>query len=103
MEVIDYGKNIDVNLKKLQHVHDVVSLVLGIALGILTLESLHGFLFYLAGLSVTNGVIYLVCCQGTPKTFFKNPIHDIFIGSILTNVSGFIMMWCLVYALVSSS
>jgi hypothetical protein len=103
MEVIDYGKNIDINVKKLQHVHDVVSLVLGIALGILMLESLQGFLFYVVGLSLTNCVFYLVCCQGTPKTFFKNPIHDIFVSSILTNVSGFIMMWCLVYALVSSS
>lgn len=103
METICYGQSIDINKKKLQHIHDILSLVLGIGSGILTLESISGFLFYIIGFTLTNLAFYTVCCQGQPKTFFKNPIKEIFIDGVFSNIAGYIMMWCLVYALVKSS
>lgn len=99
-ETIIYPASLNVNKQKLQHVHDIASLVLGVGSGVLTLESLYGFAFYLVGFTLTNVVFYVVCCEGQPKRFFTNPLQQVFLDGIFGNVSGFIMMWCLVYALV---
>lgn len=95
-----YTPNIDANRKKLQHVHDVVSLTLGVVAGVLALESLHGFLFYVAGLTVVNTVFVAVACEGQVARFFPNSWYDVFVTGISTNLAGYVMMWCLVYALV---
>ena len=102
-ETILYRPSIEANKQKLQHIHDISSLVLGIGCGILTLESIYGFLFYLVGFTVTNGIFYTICCEGNPKKFFNKPVQEIFFDGIFHNVSGFIMMWCLIYALVKAS
>ncbi|KAI5965755.1 uncharacterized protein KGF55_001118 [Candida pseudojiufengensis] len=95
--------NITINKQKLQHIHDVSSLVLGIVAGIMTLESIYGFLFFLIGNFVTNIVFYVICTQGNSHKFFRNPIQEIFIEGIPTDIAGYIMMWCLIYALVKSN
>lgn len=100
METLLYGPNVDANKRKLQHVHDVMSLVLGAGAGVLTLESAWGFLMYLAGLTATNGVFYLYVCEGRAGGFFQQPLKEIFVDGMLSNLAGFVMMWCLVYALV---
>lgn len=99
-ETIYYGPNVEVNRKKLQYVHDVMCLWLGVGAGILSLESIYGFLFYVVGMSLTNIGFILVCCEGAPKTFFRDPIKQVFLDGLLGNIAGYIMMWCLVYALV---
>lgn len=99
-EVIYYRKSIEANSKKLQHVHDIMSLALGVAAGVLSLESLYGFMFYGVGLTITNVVFYVVCCHNQPKSYFRDPVQEIFVSSLSNNVAGFVMAWCLVYALV---
>ena len=100
MEQVIYGPNVDINKKKLQHVHDVMSLVLGVGAGVLTLESIWGFLMYTAGLTLTNVVFYIFVCAGRPRGYFPKPVQGIFVDGILGNLAGYVMMWCLVYALV---
>ncbi|EGW35413.1 uncharacterized protein SPAPADRAFT_58629 [Spathaspora passalidarum NRRL Y-27907] len=95
--------NIKSNKDKLQHVQDITSLVLGIASGILTLESIHGFLLYVIGLTLANGLFYVICGEGKIDKYFKSPIQEVFVSGIVGNMPGFVMMWCLVYALVSTS
>lgn len=92
--------SIEANKKKLQHVHDIMALALGVGAGVLTLESVYGFLFYIIGFTLTNLVFYQICCQGRVKEFFRKPLHEVFIDGIASNVAGFLMMWCLVFALV---
>ncbi|RCK62925.1 ER membrane protein complex subunit 6 [Candida viswanathii] len=98
-----YQPSIEANKQKLQHIHDVASLALGVGSGILTLESLNGFLFYLAGITATNVLFYIICGEGRPGKYFKSPIQEVFLNGVFSNLAGFIMMWCLVYALVKSS
>ena len=95
--------NIDTNVQKLQHVHDVTSLVLGVVAGIMTLESLYGFAVYIIGILITNLAFYIICGEKQANKFFKKPIQEIFVNGLLNNTPGFIMLWCLVYALVKSS
>jgi len=95
--------NINTNKQKLQYIQDVASLVLGVVAGITTLESLNGFLFFLGGLTLTNAAFYILCGQGNIHKFFQNPFQEVLILGIAGNIPGYIMMWCLVYALVKSS
>lgn len=98
-----YQPSIEANKQKLQNIHDVASLALGVGSGILTLESLNGFIFYLVGITATNLLFYIICGESKPSKYFKSPIQEVFLNGIFSNLSGFIMMWCLVYALVKSS
>lgn len=100
MELVIYGPNVDANKRKLQHIHDIMSLVLGVSAGVLTLESLWGFGVYVLGLTLTNAVFYIYVCQGQAGAFFHKPVQEVFVDGLLGNLAGFVMMWCLVYALV---
>lgn len=99
-EQVWYEANIESNGRKLGRVHDIFSLVLGTACGILRLQSWYGFGFYFIGLTIVNLLFYIVCCEGQPHLFFKSPMKEIFMSPLFSNIAGFIMMWCLVYALV---
>ncbi|CCE81858.1 Piso0_002535 [Millerozyma farinosa CBS 7064] len=99
-ELIYYIPNIESNKKDLQYVHDVTSLTLGIGSGILTLESYKGFLLYIFGYTAVNLIFYFVCCNKKAASFFRKPFHEIFLEDILSDMPGFVMMWCLTYALV---
>lgn len=96
-----YQPNIEHNYKKLLHLHSIMTLALGTGAGILTFESFQGFVAYFVGLTITNMVFYTVCCKGQANSFFESPVKEIFISSMPENLPGFIMMWCLVYALVN--
>ncbi|CAI5759306.1 unnamed protein product [Candida verbasci] len=98
-----YTPSIVANKHKLQHVQDVASLVLGVASGIMSLESINGFVFYFIGITLTNLLFYIICTEQQPYKFFKNPLHEIFIKDLFNNISGYIMMWCLIYALVKTN
>ncbi|CAH6722385.1 ER membrane protein complex subunit 6 [[Candida] jaroonii] len=95
-----YGPNVESNKKNLQYIHDVMCLSLGVGAGVLSLESLYGFLFYIVGMTLTNVGFIIVCCEGKPKEFYRNPLQQIFLDGLQGNIAGFVMMWCLVYALV---
>ncbi|CAH2355190.1 ER membrane protein complex subunit 6 [[Candida] railenensis] len=102
-ETIYYGPNADENKKKLSKVQDVTSLALGVGAGILAPEPVYGFLFYVIGYTVSNIAFYITCCeglQGRAGQFYKSPVKEIFVDNLLHNIPEYIMMWCLVYALV---
>lgn len=100
MDTIYYQPNITTNKQNLQRVQDIMSLALGVGAGVLCLESLLGFLFFLVGFSLSNLSFFVLCCQGEPQTFFKNPFKEIFLDGIVSSLAGYVMMWCLTYALV---
>lgn len=99
-EELIYDANVQSNFLKLQRVNDVMALALGTSAGIIRLEALYGFLFYGLGLLITNTVFLVVCCEGKARTFFRTPVKDIFVNPLALNIAGFVMMWCLTYALV---
>ncbi|EGV63448.1 hypothetical protein PSN45_004267 [Yamadazyma tenuis] len=99
-EIIFYGPSVEKNRTKLQYVHHVMCLSLGVAAGVLSLESFMGFVFYAAGMTATNLGFVAVCCHGKPRQFFRFPLQEVFWDGIQSNIAGYIMMWCLVYALV---
>lgn len=100
METIYFQPNILANKGKLLYVQDVMSLALGVGAGVLGLESLSGFVFYLICFTLCNFSFYFFCCEGQERLFFRNPIKEIFLDGIPISLAGFIMMWCLTYALV---
>lgn len=77
-----------------------MSLALGVGAGVLGLESLSGFLFFLVTFSMSNLSFFFLCCEGKPEDFFNNPMREIFVDGITSSVAGYVMMWCLTYALV---
>ena len=99
-ETLYFTPNLLENRKKLSNVQDITSLSLGVGAGILAPSSLHGFLIYLVGFTFSNAVFYAVCCQLKPLEYFRLPLLEIFLENVVRNVPEYIMMWCLVYALV---
>lgn len=100
-ETIYFEANIAANKQKLQRVQDIMSLALGVGAGILGLESLYGFLFFLLGFSLSNLAFFVECCKGESKTFFTSPFRLIFLDGFFGGLAGYVMMWCLTYALVN--
>lgn len=100
-EPIYFEPNVAANKQKLQRVQDIMSLALGVSAGILGLESLYGFLFFLVGFSLSNLGFFLECCKGEAQMFFISPFRQIFFDGFVGGLSGYVMMWCLTYALVN--
>ncbi|ODV78407.1 uncharacterized protein CANTADRAFT_52832 [Suhomyces tanzawaensis NRRL Y-17324] len=100
-ETIYYNGSIQSNKQKLGRVRDISSLALGVGCGILALESLVGFGFYIVGTTLTNLLFIWICCGSEPSKFFVSPKRELLLEGVVENVPGFVMMWCLVYAIVS--
>ncbi|SGZ56966.1 CIC11C00000003653 [Sungouiella intermedia] len=100
MDPLYFPPNILANKQKLQRLQDVMSLALGVGAGVLCLESLNGFFFFLVTFSLSNLSFFLLCCEGKPESFFQNPWKEIFLDGISSSLAGYVMMWCLTYALV---
>lgn len=98
-EIIYYGPNVEFNKKKLLYIQDVMCLCLGVCAGTLSLESLYGFMLFFAGMIITNIGFIVVCCEGPVQEYFRKPMKEV-VFSGMPNVAGYVMMWCLVYALV---
>lgn len=88
------------NKQKLQRLQDVMSLSLGIAAGVLGLESLGGFAFYLVGIIASDLSFLAICCQNSPGNFFVSPVKEVILEGLFTSLAGYVMMWCMTYALV---
>lgn len=95
-----YKPNVDFNKQQLQRLQDITCLALGVAAGALGLESLAGVALYLVGMTVSNLSFYVLCCEGKPELFFAAPLREIFVDQVPSGVAGYVMMWCLTYALV---
>lgn len=95
-----YKPHVEFNKQQLQKQQDVMCLALGLGAGVLGLESLAGVGFYLVGFSLANLSFYLLCCEGKPEFFFLSPLKNIFLDPIPSGIAGYVMMWCLTFALM---
>lgn len=91
-------------LQSLQYIRDVSSLTFGTCAGIMKLESLYGFGFFLVTYLITGLLFYIIFAGGAKEAnkFYESPISTIFIGDIGTYLASFTMMWCLLSAFVSA-
>lgn len=103
---MDYNQkclqNIRHNKLKAQFIHDVGALLFGSMAGILQLEAWFGFGFFVVSCIGTNLLFWLICAQGKARLYFESPINDIFVQGILRSFFGYLMMWCLVFALIDA-
>ncbi|KAA8896049.1 Rab5-interacting protein-domain-containing protein [Sphaerosporella brunnea] len=94
-------ENVVHNTKILENIRSLTAPTLGVAAGILGLESLTGFAFYLAGSFLVSVLILLLVAGGSPKKYFRSQTdiwtHEVF-GT--TSLSSFVLMWTLFYNLV---
>ncbi|CCE92677.1 Emc6p TDEL_0E04340 [Torulaspora delbrueckii] len=92
--------NVVANKKRLLRLQDSTSLTMGLAAGILQLESLKGFYMFVASF-MSIGLLYVVwICQLKPSKYYQSPIQEIFMDSFFRELMGFVMAWTFSYALV---
>lgn len=92
----------------MSNIRSISGLLLGISAGILGLESLYGFLFYLVGSCVVSTLFHFILAQGKPDTYFAGSgarsedgkrghgaWREIWLGGGLFTeaLSGFVLGW----------
>ncbi|KIW86993.1 uncharacterized protein Z519_12458 [Cladophialophora bantiana CBS 173.52] len=58
------------NTRTLSNIRSISGLLLGIAAGILGLESLYGFAFYLFANTLISALFYFLLARGAPQKYF---------------------------------
>ncbi|ETN43267.1 uncharacterized protein HMPREF1541_02426 [Cyphellophora europaea CBS 101466] len=99
------------NTRTLSQIRSLTSLVLGVAAGILGLESQWGFLFYFVSNIFISGLIHYLLAHGQPGEYFAGSgvsedgrrdgkiarvgaWRDIWLGSgLFEGLSGFVLGW----------
>lgn len=98
---IQSAESIKYNEKQLHYLRDLTSLVSGISVGVLGIESFQGFLVFLASFIII-GLLYIAwVCQFQPGNYYVSPIKSIFLDLFVRELSGFVMCWTFSYALVN--
>ncbi|QLL33533.1 hypothetical protein HG536_0E04440 [Torulaspora globosa] len=92
--------NVAANKKRLLLLQDSTSLVVGIAAGILQLESLNGFYMFI-GSFLSIGALYIIwICQLKPHKYYQSPVQEVFFEPFFRELMGFVMAWTFSYALI---
>jgi hypothetical protein len=85
----------------LTDIRSLTSSILGVAAGILGLESQTGFAFYIGGSILVSVLMLFLLARGAPKSYFRSQAdiwtHEVF-GT--TSLSSFVLTWTLFYNLV---
>ncbi|KAK5944370.1 hypothetical protein PMZ80_003651 [Knufia obscura] len=100
------------NTRMLSNLRSISSLFLGIAAGILGLESLNGFLFYFISQQLISSLFYFLLVEGEPERYFAGNVvkttgakggegkrvgawRDVWLGGGLftEGLSGFVLGW----------
>lgn len=97
------------NTRMLSNIRSISSLFLGIAAGILGLESLYGFLFYFVSQQLISSLFYFILVEGSAEKFFAGSVTEVrkgkgqrvgawkdvwFGGGLFTEgLSGFVLGW----------
>jgi len=98
------------NTRMLSNARSISSLFLGIAAGILGLESLNGFLFYFISQQLISSLFYFLLVEHEPEQYFAGSVvkggksgegkrvgawKDIWLGGGLftEGLSGFVLGW----------
>ncbi|QLQ81094.1 hypothetical protein HG537_0E04490 [Torulaspora globosa] len=92
--------NVASNKKRLLLLQDKTSLVVGLAAGILQLESLNGFYMFIGSFMSIGALYILWICQLKPYKYYQNPIQEIFLEHFFRELMGFVMAWTFSYALI---
>lgn len=102
-------ESIQHNTRMLSNIRSISSLFLGIAAGILGLESLNGFLFYFISQQLISSLFYFILVEGSPEKYFPGTVTEVrkgkgqrvgawrdvwFGGGLFTEgLSGFVLGW----------
>lgn len=98
------------NTRQLSNIRSITSLLLGIAAGILGLESLAGFAFYFISQQLISSLFYFLVMEGDAERYFSGNVvkggktgmgkrtgawMDVFLGGGLVSegLSGFVLGW----------
>lgn len=95
------AENVTHNSKTITDIRAITASVFGVAAGILGLENLYGFAFYLLGNLFVSLLMFFLAVERNPKAYFRSQLDlwtaEVFGGSSL---SGFVLTWTLFYNLV---
>lgn len=103
-------ENIAHNTRQLSNIRSITSLLLGIAAGILGLESLSGFAFYFISQQLISSLFYFLLLEGDAERYFGGSVvkggkggtgkrtgawRDVFLGGGLLSegLSGYVLGW----------
>lgn len=98
------------NTRQLSNIRSITSLLLGVAAGILGLESLAGFAFYFISQQLISSLFYFLLLEGDAERYFSGSVakggkggvgirtgawRDVFLGGGLVSegLSGFVLGW----------
>lgn len=84
----------------LLYIQDGTSLGLGCGAGILQLEGLRGFGLFVAGYTLVSMIFTGWFCGFNPGKYYQSPVQEIYVDSFFRELTGFVMAWTFVYALV---
>ncbi|KAF3933863.1 hypothetical protein ABW19_dt0202194 [Dactylella cylindrospora] len=93
-------ENVISNTKTISDLHSLSSSLLGIAAGILGLESYTGFLFYLLGTAFVSFLIITFPMGGKPEVYVRGGWKDVIGGDLVGGVMGYVLTWTLFFGLV---
>ncbi|EPS45086.1 hypothetical protein H072_878 [Dactylellina haptotyla CBS 200.50] len=93
-------ENVVANSKTIIDLHSLSSSLLGIAAGILGLESYSGFLFYLLGTLFVSFLIITFPMGGKPNTYVRGGWKDVVLADVTGGVMGYVLTWTLFFGLV---
>ncbi|KAH8675797.1 Rab5-interacting protein-domain-containing protein [Xylariales sp. PMI_506] len=97
------------NSKALSNLQSLTASILGVAAGILGLESYSGFLFYIAFTVVTTVLFYAIRVAPASLKSGLSPLDtsryyrsqfEFWTGGVFGGLAGFILTWTLFYGLV---
>lgn len=95
-----YQPNVVYNKNTVVKVKDITSLSFGVAAGILRLSSWQGVGFFLATNLVTSIAYYAMIRDA--KKYYTNWVSEIFVNDLGRFFASYVMMWCMLYALVNT-
>lgn len=92
-------------VQTLANLHNLTASLLGIAAGILGLESYPGFLFYALLTFLTSALVYVFRVRPTAAAELDTTRYfvsgwTLWTGGLIDGLSGFVLTWTLVYGLV---
>ncbi|KAF3911196.1 hypothetical protein AA313_de0209988 [Arthrobotrys entomopaga] len=93
-------ENVIANSKTIVDLHSLSSSLLGIAAGILGLESYSGFLFYLLGTLFVSFLIITFPMGGKPDVYVRGGWKDVMLADVTGGVMGYVLTWTLFFGLV---
>ncbi|CCF57829.1 hypothetical protein KAFR_0D01820 [Kazachstania africana CBS 2517] len=93
--------NIIENKKRYVTLLDKIILINGIVSGILQLESMSGFLSFIAVYLISSFLFVAFICKFRVSKYLENSIGDLIFEHIVREFLGYVMAWTFSYALIN--